>query len=94
MKSLTKEKRYDIINAYISTSTCRYLDDLLNIGNIHFEEMVHIIYPAELQFINKMYRLLNVYRKIFGTSSYGEDARALRYTFNNLLLNTRKMVIL
>ena len=22
------------------------------------------------------YRLLNVYRKIFGTSSYGEDARA------------------
>ena len=23
-----------------------------------------------------IYRLLNVYRKIFGTSSYGEDARA------------------
>ena len=25
---------------------------------------------------NDIYRLLNVYRKIFGTSSYGEDARA------------------
>ena len=26
--------------------------------------------------ICNIYRLLNVYRKIFGTSSYGEDARA------------------
>ena len=34
MKSLTKEKRYDLINAFNSTS--RYLDDLLNIDNIHF----------------------------------------------------------
>ena len=30
----------------------RYLDDLLNIDNIHFEQMVHRIYPAELQ-LNK-----------------------------------------
>ena len=36
MKSLTKEKR---INAFNSTSG--YLDDLLNIDNIHFEQMVH-----------------------------------------------------
>ena len=35
MKSLTKEKRYDLIDAFNSTS--RYLDDLLNIDNIHFE---------------------------------------------------------
>ena len=33
-------------------STSRYLDDLLNIDNIHFEQMAHIIYPAELQ-LNK-----------------------------------------
>ena len=46
MKSLTKEKRYDLIEAFNSTS--RYLDDLLNIDNIHFEHMVHRIYPAEL----------------------------------------------
>ena len=50
MKFLTQEKRYDLINAFNSTS--RYLDDLLNIDNIHFEHMVHIIYPAELQ-LNK-----------------------------------------
>ena len=43
MKSLTKEKRYDLIDAFNSTS--RYLDDLLNIDNIHFEQMVHRIYP-------------------------------------------------
>ena len=33
MKSLTKEKRYDLIDAFNSTS--RYLDDLHNIDNIH-----------------------------------------------------------
>ena len=50
MKSLTKEKRHDIIDAFNSTS--RYLDDLLNIDNIHFDYMVHRIYPTELQ-LNK-----------------------------------------
>ena len=51
MKSLTKEKRYDMIDAFNSTS--RYLDDLfllLNMDNI--EQKVHRIYPAELQ-LNK-----------------------------------------
>ena len=43
MKSITKEKRLDMIDAFNSTS--RYLDDLLNIDNIHFERMVHRIYP-------------------------------------------------
>ena len=47
IKSLTMEKRYDMIDAFKSTS--RYLDDLHNIDNIHFEQMVHRIYPAELQ---------------------------------------------
>ena len=46
-KSLSKEKRYDLIDAF--NSTFRYLDDLLNIDNIHFEHMVHRIYPAQLQ---------------------------------------------
>ena len=50
IKSLTKEKRYDLIDAFNSTS--RYLADLLNIYNIHFEHMVHRIYPTELQ-LNK-----------------------------------------
>ena len=43
-------KRYDMIDAFITTP--RYLDDLLNIDNIHFEQVVHRIYPAELQ-LNK-----------------------------------------
>ena len=50
MKSLTKEKRYDMIDAFNLTS--RYLDDQLNIDNIHFEQTVHRIYPTELQ-LNK-----------------------------------------
>ena len=50
MKSPTKEKRYDLIDAFNSTS--RYLDDLLNIDSINFEHMVHRIYPPELQ-LNK-----------------------------------------
>ena len=50
MRFLTKEKRYDLIDAFNSNS--RYLDDLLNIDIKHFEHMVHRIYPAELQ-LNK-----------------------------------------
>ena len=52
MKSLTKGKRYDLIDAFNSTS--RYMDDLFNIDNIHFEHMAYRIYPAELQ-LNKAY---------------------------------------
>ena len=52
LQSLTKEKRYDLIDAFNSTS--RYMDDLLNIDNIYFKHMVHKIYPAELQ-LNKAY---------------------------------------
>ena len=37
---------------YNCFETFEYLDDLLNIDNIHFEHMVHRIYPAELQ-LNK-----------------------------------------
>ena len=36
----------DIIEAY--NSTLRYLDDLINIDNIYFEQMVDRIYPTEL----------------------------------------------
>ena len=49
-RDFIKEKRYDLIDAFNSTS--RNLDDLLNIDNIHFEHMVNRIYPAELQ-LNK-----------------------------------------
>ena len=47
MKSLSRENHVDIIEAFSSTS--RYLDDLLNISNIYFDQMVDRIYPTELQ---------------------------------------------
>ena len=50
INSLITEKRYDLIDAF--NSTFRHLDDLLNIDNIHYEHMVHRIYPAERQ-LNK-----------------------------------------
>ena len=47
MKSLTRENQADIIEAFNSTS--RYHDDLLNIDNIYFDQMVDRIYPTELK---------------------------------------------
>ena len=47
MKSLSRENQADIIEAFNSTS--RYLDYLLNIDNIYFDQMVDRIYPTELQ---------------------------------------------
>ena len=47
MKSLSRKNQADIIGAFNSTS--RYLDDLLNIDNIYFDQMVDRIYPTELQ---------------------------------------------
>ena len=44
---LTRENQADIIEAF--NSTLRYLDDLLNIVNIYFDQMVDRIYPTELQ---------------------------------------------
>ena len=47
MKSLSREYQAEIIEAFNSTS--RYLDDLLNIDKIYFDQMVDRIYPTELQ---------------------------------------------
>ena len=47
MKSFSPENQVDIIEAFNSTS--RYLDDLFNIDNIYFQQMVNRIYPAEFQ---------------------------------------------
>ena len=48
--SLSDNNQTDIIEALNSTSG--YLDDLLNIDNPYFEQMVDQIYPTELQ-LNK-----------------------------------------
>ena len=47
MLFLSDNNQADIIEAFNSTS--RYLDDLLNIGNPYFEQMVGQIYPTDLQ---------------------------------------------
>ena len=51
MFSLLDNNQTDIIEAFNSTS--RYLDDLLNIDNPFFEQMVDQINPTELQ-LNKV----------------------------------------
>ena len=47
MLSLSDNNQTDFIEAFNSTS--RYLDDLLNIDNPYFEQMVGQIYPIEHQ---------------------------------------------
>ena len=52
MDSLNHDNQADVIEAFNSTS--RYLDDLLNIDNPYFEDMVNQIYPSELQLNKKV----------------------------------------
>ena len=47
LMSLSDDKQADIIDAFNTTS--RYLDDILNINNVYFDNMVSQIYPSELQ---------------------------------------------
>ena len=53
-KYIFKSVQTDIIEAFNLT---QYLDDLLNIDNPYFEQMVGRIYPIELQ-LNKENRLI------------------------------------
>ena len=50
MMSLSDDKQADVIDAFNTTS--RYLDDILNINNVYFDNMVSQIYPSELK-LNK-----------------------------------------
>ena len=52
MMSLSDDKQADIIDAFKTTS--RYLDDIINIDNVYFDNMVSQIYTSELQ-LNKAY---------------------------------------
>ena len=48
--SLSDNNKADVVEAFNSTS--RYLDDLLNIDNPYFAQIISQIYPTELQ-LNK-----------------------------------------
>ena len=50
MMSLSGDQQSDIIDAFNTTSSS--LDDILNINNVYFDNMVSQIYPLELQ-LNK-----------------------------------------
>ena len=50
MMSLSDDKQADVIASFNTTS--RYLDDILNINNVYFDNMVSQIYPSELQLNN------------------------------------------
>ena len=47
MMSLSDDKQADVIDAFNTTS--RYLDGILNINNVYFDNMVSQVYPSELQ---------------------------------------------
>ena len=49
MMSLSDDKQVGVIDAFNISS--RYLDDILNINNVYFDNMVSQIYPSELQLI-------------------------------------------
>ena len=51
MTPLSDNKRADVIDAFYITSI--YLDDILNINNIYFDNIVSQIYPSEPQ-LNKV----------------------------------------
>ena len=48
--SLSDDKQADVIGAFNTTS--RYLNDILNVNNVYFDNMVSQICPSELQ-LNK-----------------------------------------
>ena len=49
--SLSNDKQADVTDTFNTTS--RYMDDILNINNVYFDNMVSQIYPSELQ-LNKV----------------------------------------
>ena len=50
MMSLSDDKQADIIDAF--NTAPRHLDDIFNINNVYFDNMVSQIYPSELK-LNK-----------------------------------------
>ena len=51
MMSLSDDNLADVNNSF--NTTLRYLDDIINIDNVYFDNTVSQIYPSELQ-LNKV----------------------------------------
>ena len=56
MSSLSDDKQADIIDAFYTTS--RYLDDILNINNVYFDNMVSQIYHQSSNLIKRVRLIL------------------------------------
>ena len=52
MMSLSDDKQADVIDAFNTTS--RYLDDILNINNVYFDNMISQIYVQSSNLIKPM----------------------------------------
>ena len=63
MMSLSDDKQADVINAFNTTS--RYLDDIININHVNFDNIVSKIYPSELQLKVTRSAIMNIFRKIY-----------------------------
>ena len=100
MMSLSDDNQADVIDSFNITS--RYLDDILNINNVYFDNMVSQIYRSELQ-LNKVntsdteeafFRLACVYNVIVSTKIYDKhddfDFEIVNFPFldGNNLFNT------
>ena len=59
MMSLSDDKQADVIDAFNTTS--RYLDDISNINNVYFDNMVSQINPSELQLIKSIPLIPNLH---------------------------------
>ena len=57
MMSLSDDKQADVIDSFNATS--RYLDDILNINNVYFDNMVSQIYPLERRHHQRQHRDVN-----------------------------------
>ena len=75
MISLSEDKQSDAIDAFNTTS--RYLDDILDINNVYFDNMVSKIYPSELQ-LNKA-----------NTSDTGAAFLDLHWSISNDIVSTK-----
>ena len=61
MMALSNDKQAVVIDALNSTS--RYLDDILIINNVYFDNMVSQIYLSELQLKETRSVTMNIFRK-------------------------------
>ena len=82
MKSLSWENQADIIEAFNSTS--KYLDDLLNIDNIYFDQMMDHIYPTELQLNSQFFRYRGIFYDLILCISNGTVSTKLYAKWDNL----------